>query len=133
MKFYTQHERPEKTPEINRGERLTERAGYIPPKIQIENMIYAGQRLAQARAEAFDYPQQDAPEGPVNDSFDMDPTRMPNFDLADATALSRASGERIRASQEAAKAEREKKAAEDKAEYEAFKASKKVPPEAETK
>jgi len=69
--------------EFNSGETIVERAGYMPPKIQIEAMINAGRRLNEARAEQFDFP-----DGKIDDNF-VDPTRDPNFDLADATRLSR--------------------------------------------
>lgn len=59
-----------------------ETAGYIPPKVQIENMILAGKRLEQARKEAYDF----GPDDEVDYGF-HDPTRDTGFDLADASRL----------------------------------------------
>ena len=41
-------------------EMITEQAGYVPPKIQIENMILAGRRLNEARLNQFDFPNEDS-------------------------------------------------------------------------
>lgn len=82
MEFYTKFKRPEKRYEVNSGEKLVETAGYIPARIQIEEFIAAGKRLNAARAEQYDFSgtQKD-------DETDMlDPTRSPNFDLADGSA-----------------------------------------------
>ena len=68
-------------PESNSGIDITERAGYIPAKMRIEQMILAGQRLRSFRAEQFDFP-----DGKIDESF-FDPTRSVNFDLADGTML----------------------------------------------
>lgn len=64
------------------GKVLVETSGYIPPKNQIEQMIYAGQRLNEWRAQQFDFP-----DG--NDDGSDDPTRRRGFDLADASILSK--------------------------------------------
>ena len=60
----------------------TEQAGYIPPQIQIENMILAGQRLDQSRKALYDFASEDE-----IDEDATDPTRSGNFDLADATQM----------------------------------------------
>ena len=60
----------------------TEQAGYIPPQIQIENMILAGERLNQTRKEMYDFPSADEID---EDAYD--PTRRANFDLADASQM----------------------------------------------
>lgn len=60
----------------------TEQAGYIPPQIQIENMILAGERLNQSRKEMYDF---SSPDEIDEDAFD--PTRRGNFDLADASQM----------------------------------------------
>ena len=57
----------------------TEQSGYIPPKVQIENMILAGQRLDHARSQ-YDFES----EEDIDDDL-YDPTRSGNYDLADAT------------------------------------------------
>ena len=61
----------------------TEQAGYIPPQIQIENMILAGERLNQSRKEQYDFASADEID---EDAYD--PTRSGNFDLADASQAS---------------------------------------------
>lgn len=61
----------------------TEKAGYIPPKVQIENMILAGERLDAYRKEMYQAETDDSEEP------EIDPTRNPNFDLADASRISR--------------------------------------------
>ena len=60
----------------------TEQAGYIPPQVQIENMMLAGQRLDQSRKAMFDF---ESEEEIDEDAFD--PTRRGNFDLADASQM----------------------------------------------
>lgn len=80
MKIYTKFDRPENVKEENSGEIKVEKAGYIKPKIQIENMIEAGTRLNESRKEQFDFP----PGEEIDESY-FDKTRSPNYDLADAT------------------------------------------------
>ena len=60
----------------------TEQAGYIPPQIQIENMILAGERLNQTRKDMYDF---SSPDEIDEDAYD--PTRRANFDLADASQM----------------------------------------------
>lgn len=80
-KFYTHYDPPKTDEEVNEGELLVETAGYIPAKQLIEQMIFAGQRLAEFRAEMYDYGPDDEDDGMV------DPTRRPNFDMADASMM----------------------------------------------
>lgn len=61
----------------------TEQAGYIPPQVQIENMILAGQRLDASRRALYDF---DSEEDIDEDAYD--PTRSGNYDLADASQAS---------------------------------------------
>lgn len=65
MQFCTKY-RYEKDLEPGGGERITEQAGYIEPKIQIETMMMAGQRLAGFRQEYFDIGK-GAQDAPVDD------------------------------------------------------------------
>ena len=60
----------------------TEQAGYIPPQVQIENMMLAGQRLDQSRKALYDFPSEDEID---EDAYD--PTRRGNFDMADASQM----------------------------------------------
>lgn len=77
--FNTHYSRARQDPELNSGETLVDRAGYISAQRRIENMIFAGQRLVQSRRESFDFP-----DGKIDESF-QDPTRSKNYDMADAT------------------------------------------------
>lgn len=84
MKFSTKWERPVPKPEENLGESLVESAGYISAQQQIENMMLAGETLNKYRLENYDFTAQMEDD----DSY-IDPTRSPNFDMADASALDR--------------------------------------------
>jgi len=81
----------------------TETQGYIPPRIQIESMLRAGRQLNEYRKQMF----QGVYDGSDDFDIDLDPTRSPNFDMADATQIDRAVTARLK---------QQKKAAEDKAE-----------------
>ena len=96
---YTSKAKPEK----NLGERITESAGYIPPKRQIEEMILAGKRLSEFRAEMYDYP--DAKSVP--EDIQIDPTRSPAFDMADATQLAEETERRLQYQAKRSKEEKE--------------------------
>ena len=74
----------------------TEQAGYIPPQIQIENMILAGERLNQSRKEQYDFASADEID---EDAYD--PTRSGNFDLADATQMAMSAVEAMKKAEEA--------------------------------
>ena len=80
IKVYTKWDRPEKKYDPHSDEIIVERAGYIPPKLQVEQMFIAGERLAKHRKEMYDF----SDESKVNMEF-SDPTRTPGFDLVDAT------------------------------------------------
>lgn len=75
----------------------TEQAGYIPPQIQIENMILAGHRLAESRMSQYDFASEDD-----IDEMAIDPTRSGNFDLADATQMAMDAAARIEDAKSAA-------------------------------
>ena len=96
LKFKTQYTGSTTKPEKNFGERLVETAGYIPAQVRIENMMLAGRRLAEARKELYDFP-----AGVEPDENLSDPTRSPNFDMADATAIQMAAESRLRQSRKA--------------------------------
>lgn len=114
-KFYTEFDRPPPVLEMNDGKSIVETVGYIPADVQIEQLIQAGIRLDKHRKEAFDF----APEEAIDPTFE-DPTRSPNFDMADASNLGAAVSDRLLKAQveyeaaQAAAAEAEKaKAVED--------------------
>jgi len=98
VKLYTQHRRPPKHPEQNDGLTITESAGYIPSKTQIENLINAGKRLVEWRKEMYDFPE----DNDVDESYE-DPTRGPGYDLSDASRDSKAVADRLRAQAAASK------------------------------
>lgn len=82
MKQFTKYDRPVKSPEINEGPVITEVKGYISPKTQVERLIRSGERLMEYRRQMYD--------AGIDDNFDdirLDPTRSPDFDLADASAI----------------------------------------------
>lgn len=80
VKFATGYKPNEITKEKNSGKSKTEQAGYVPPHIQIGRMFEAGQRLDASRRDEFDFPD----ENEVDPNW-IDPTRRPDYDLADAT------------------------------------------------
>lgn len=91
VEIMTNYLRPERRKEVGGGPSIVEVSGYIPTKIQVENMLIAGQRLNEYRREQYDYSEGDS----VPDDIVPDPTRNPEFDLADATRLGRAATERL--------------------------------------
>jgi len=99
VQLYTQHRRPPKRPEKMDPLTLTESAGYLPSKVQIENLIQAGKRLVQWRKEQYDFPE----DQDVDESFE-DPTRRPGYDLADASRDGAAVAARLRAQAKADRA-----------------------------
>lgn len=82
---YDNYNRPEFKGEPGGGKQITESAGYIPIRVQVENMIIAGERLGEFRREKYDFG-----EGmEVPDDVSPDPTRSASFDMADASTLAR--------------------------------------------
>jgi len=88
--FRTQYKGGYAKKEANHGKRMVETAGYIPAQKRIEQIMQAGQRLMDYRKEQFDFWEQ------IDESF-HDPTRDPNFDMADAFRLAEEANARIRA------------------------------------
>lgn len=64
---------------------IVETAGVIPPKVQIERLIQAGERLVEYRKENYDY----HVGSPVNEADpDIDiRVRQPNIDMAEVDAI----------------------------------------------
>lgn len=86
------------------GRRITESAGYVPAKTKIEEMIAAGQRLVDYRAENYDFPpNSEVTEKEVDEFFD--PTRSPGFDAVDAQNMTQDALNRVKARQESKKGE----------------------------
>lgn len=109
MQFQTHYNRTPSLPEANCGITQTEKAGYIPAKIRIENMMLAGQRLVAHRAEMYDFGTGVEPD----EDYPIDPTRGKNFDLADASMMSQ-NLEQRRIQREAVKASQTASDASDK-------------------
>ena len=82
MDFSTKYLRPQRILENNSGKDIVERAGYIPAQIRIENIINAGKRLQEYRAEQYDF----ADLSEIDYNF-SDPTRSKGFDISDAFRL----------------------------------------------
>lgn len=78
MNLYTKYNRPPYKGEINNGKSLVEVAGYISSNKRIEMIMAAGERLIEYRKEQFDY------EPDFKGEEELDPTRNPGFDMADA-------------------------------------------------
>lgn len=91
--FYTQFSRPDKKPEINSGEIITESVGYTSIRDQVRAMLYAGKMRQIARG-------YDTDVQPDIEQLRYDPTRRKNYDIVDAQADMAA----VRARLEAAKA-----------------------------
>lgn len=116
--FQTPYTRVVLPDEAGGGKRLVETAGYIPAQRQITDMINAGQRLDLYRKGQYDYEHPDHDDG-----YTVDPTRSPNFDLADAYQLGKEAGKRLDESNKKAEADKKASAeAKAKAESEALKA-----------
>lgn len=77
---------------------ITEQHGYIPANKMIENLILAGKRLNAQRGIY------DSDDGTSPENLNIDPTRKPGLDLADASILNRNAMERIEEQEEAVKA-----------------------------
>lgn len=69
--------------ELNNGEIITEKYGFINTERQIKNMLMSGERLYRARAQMFDLQEGDD----FDENYPLDPTRFPDFDLADASRI----------------------------------------------
>lgn len=117
MLFMTRYKRPEPIFEEGGGDLMVETAGYIPPKRQIEQFMLAGKRLELSRREMFDFP--DGKEVEFSD-----PTRSPNFDMADATMLANPAMQRVRDGIKKVQEDRKKKKLDELKEFEEFKNSK---------
>lgn len=76
--FQTKYYRTYSDHEKGGGNRITEQAGYIPPDIQIQNMILAGKRLEASRLYDLENGEEDG---------DVDPLRKPGIDLAEVDEL----------------------------------------------
>ncbi|GMO63824.1 MAG: hypothetical protein Ta2A_11260 [Treponemataceae bacterium] len=93
-------------------ERVTSALGYVPMRERIQSLLDAGEILQDFREGRFDFDEQHEDDGVYDD-----PTRHPNFDLADAHRIRMQSEANLR--HQAAKA----KHAAAQAEIEAKKAS----------
>ena len=100
--FFTPYKRPNQYLESNNQETVVDRVGYMSAQKRIENMILAGQRLKDFRAEQFDF----SSENEID--FDAsDPTRRKNFDMADAFQLGLKAEQNLKESQKNALANKD--------------------------
>jgi hypothetical protein len=116
MKFATEFDHP-----IFPGEKggggvsMVEMAGYIPADVQITDMINAGARLSYARAQQYDFA-----DGEEDDGSFIDPTRRPDFDLADASSLQDLAEARLEEQAKQYKKTQDEEAKKQKEEYEKY-------------
>lgn len=96
---FDKYNRPVRIPEKNTGETLVEVKGYITAEKRINDMINAGMRLQESRKELYDFY-----DGNAADLSFSDPTRSPNYDMADAFQSQVAAKNRLRRSQMAQEA-----------------------------
>lgn len=83
MEFYTQYSNiPMKNDKLG-GKRITEIGTYVPSDKLIKSFINAGRVIEGARQVVYDFPDD------IDDGRAPDPTRRPDFDLADFTRLQR--------------------------------------------
>jgi len=83
MNFKTQYNAVAAAPQSFAGAvSRTEKAGYLPAKKIIEQMVMAGLRLKAFREDHYDLGEQDEDDGES-----IDPTRSPGFDMADASQI----------------------------------------------
>lgn len=105
--FYTPFVKASRKGEENSGELKVETAGYIPAKMQIENILDAGRRLENYRKENYDFQ-------PGEQEYDFPiPDRTPNFDMADASQIASETEFRLQ-TQENKEKDRKKKEKEEK-------------------
>jgi hypothetical protein len=102
MEFATAYRKHEARLEYNDGPVLVETAGYIPAKMQIEQLINAGRRLEAARAEMYDF----GPDDKVDDTVDPR-VRRKDYDLAEASEDAQEVSERLRKQELDAKYQKE--------------------------
>lgn len=95
------------TGEVNSGEIITEKYGFINTEKQIKMMMRSGELLQQARSEMFDIIGEE-----IDESYKMDPTRESNFDLADASGIYQRFLDQVEANEQQAIAKAEIEAAE---------------------
>lgn len=110
-KVYSKIVRPVRLPPLPKGKYLVETAGYIPAIDQINRLINGGIALNEYRAELYDHE-----PGSLSEEV-IDPTRTPNYDMADAYQENKkleASLNKAKAKKEIAdiQARKDKKAAE---------------------
>lgn len=80
-KLFSQLERYRHPAEKNNLPSITERGGYMPAKVRIEQFFQAGVNLENYRKQQFDYSVDDNID---IDNVDIDPTRSKSYDFDDA-------------------------------------------------
>lgn len=88
---------------------IVDRDGYRDTKTQVMEMINAGERLINFRRDEFEYEEE-------TEDFEIDPTRVPDFDAIDAAKLSAMESKRLERLREQRKKEYEEKVKQPEAE-----------------
>ena len=101
--------------EIHGKKTKTIQLGYVSIQRRIEYLAQSGQQLQLARADQYDHP-----EGQPTDGFPINPTKVRNFDLADATEIT----DQLNQKQETINNEQTEKLAAEQKEEETKKADK---------
>jgi hypothetical protein len=101
-RFYTQYDRPVRDESEHPSLESQTETGYVPPEVQIEDMMRAGKTLMEYRKARFDTVELADQEG---DEIPLDPTREPGVDLVDVMRASRNVFQRLKAQKEKADAE----------------------------
>lgn len=105
---YNVHRKPRAKPDaLGKNEALVERAGYIPAKKQISNLLTAGEKLEEYRKKMYS-------NEPTPDSVTPDPTLRKDFGELEAHDLAKSVGGKLKK-----QAAEQKKAAEEQAKFEA--------------
>lgn len=92
---------PKAKAERHSGKGKTSMVGYVPLEDRIREMMAAGVRLQAARDAAYDIPSTFVGN---EEDVEVDPTRKPGFDYADASAVAASLNEKHRKVTAAAKA-----------------------------
>jgi hypothetical protein len=97
---------------FHQKDKIVEEAGYRTTKQMVRELLEAGERYSDFRRREYSY---DLPEGDPTDDIPLSPLRSRNFDLADASRLSRELEEKFKLHQEDVKAKEAEKAAQEAA------------------
>jgi hypothetical protein len=115
LDFFTAWERPLKDQSEHPDPKSITETAYVPPQVQIKDMMDAGVALAASRKARFD-----SVELRIDEDIPLDPTREPGVDLVDIQRQAEAVSKRLEEARGVEKVEQEKaQRAEQEKEYEA--------------